>query len=94
MRKLVTLRRVTEILPIEGADFIELALLDGWQCVVKKSEFKAGDIGVYFEIDSFLDHTKPQFAFLAPRAIKWNGKEGARIKSMKLKGNLSQGLLL
>lgn len=94
MRKLVTLRQVTEILPIEGADFIELALLDGWQCVVKKGEFQVGAIGVYFEIDSFLDHTKPQFAFLAPRAIKWNGKEGARIKSMKLKGNLSQGLLL
>lgn len=94
MRKLVTLRQVTEIHPIEGADFIELALLDGWQCVVKKGEFQVGAIGVYFEIDSFLDHTRPQFAFLAPRAIKWNGKEGARIKSMKLKGNLSQGLLL
>ncbi len=94
MRKLATLRRVTEVLPIEGADLIELALIDGWQCVVKKGEFKSGFIGVYFEIDSFLDHTRPEFAFLAPRAIKWDGKEGVRIKSMKLKGQLSQGLLL
>lgn len=94
MRKLATLREVSEIKPIEGADMIELALVDGWQCVVKKGEFCRGAIGVYFEIDSFLDHTRPEFAFLAPRAIKWNGKEGARIKSMKLKGQLSQGLLL
>lgn len=93
-RKLATLREVTEILPIEGADLIELVKIDGWQCVAKKGEFKVGSIGVYFEIDSFLDHTRPEFAFLAPRAIKWDGKEGARIKSMKLKGQLSQGLLL
>jgi len=94
MRKLVTLRRVTEILPIEGADLIELVKIDGWQCIAKKGEFQVGGIGVYFEIDSFLDHTEPQFAFLAPRAVKWNGKEGVRIKTMKMKGQLSQGLLL
>lgn len=94
MRKLVTLREVTEIHPIEGADLIELVKIDGWQCVAKRGEFKVGHVGVYFEIDSFLDHTRPEFAFLAPRAIKWEGKEGVRIKSMKLKGTLSQGLLL
>lgn len=93
-RKLATLRAVTEIIPIEGADNIELARIDGWQCVVKKGEFQVGNVGVYFEIDSFLDHTRPEFAFLAPRAIKWDGKEGARIKTMKLRGALSQGLLL
>ncbi|QBX06573.1 RNA ligase [Burkholderia phage BcepSaruman] len=93
-RKLATFRRVTALEPITGADLIELALIDGWQCVVKKGEFKVGDIGVYFEIDSFLSADDERYAFLEPRFITFEGKRGARIKSMKLKGQLSQGLLL
>lgn len=38
-RKLATIRRVMKTAPIEGADLIELALIDGWQCVVKKDSF-------------------------------------------------------
>jgi RNA ligase (TIGR02306 family) len=93
-RKLVTLRTVSEIRPIAGADLIELALIDGWQCVVKKGEFKAGYPGLYFEIDSFLPSEDERFKFLEPRFIKWDGRVGARIKTMKLRGELSQGLLL
>ena len=53
-RKLATIRIADELLPIEGADAIEVARVDGWKCVVKKGEFKVGDKGIYFEIDSFL----------------------------------------
>lgn len=93
-RKLATVRRVSQLHPIEGADLIELAIVDGWQCVVKKGEFAVGDLGVYFEIDSFLPSIDERYAFLEPKFIKWEGKVGARIKTMKLKGQLSQGLLL
>ncbi|MBB3004394.1 RNA ligase (TIGR02306 family) [Paraburkholderia tropica] len=93
-RKLATIRRVSALRPIEGADMIELAIVDGWQCVVKKGEFAIGDLGVYFEIDSFLPSTDVRYAFLETKFIKWEGKIGARIKTMKLKGQLSQGLLL
>ncbi|ARK42632.1 RNA ligase (ATP) [Burkholderia pseudomallei] len=93
-RKLATVRRVSQLRPIDGADLIELAIVDGWQCVVKKGEFAAGDLGIYFEIDSFLPSTDERYAFLEPKFIKWEGKVGARIKTMKLKGQLSQGLLL
>lgn len=68
--------------------------MDGWQCVVKKGEFTVGDLGVYFEIDSFLPAEDERYAFLEPKFITWEGKRGARIKTMKLKGQLSQGLLL
>lgn len=86
MRQLVKVRTVKELIPIEGADKIELAKVDGWQCVVKKGEFVAGDLGLYFEIDSVLPADDERFAFLEPRKF--------RIKSMKLRGALSQGLLL
>lgn len=93
-RKLVTLRRIDEILPIEGADAIELAKIGGWQAVVKKDEFQEGDICVYFEIDSFVPVDVEPFKFLVKNKITWNGKEGARIKTIKLRGQLSQGLAL
>lgn len=93
-RKLVTVRTVAEIHPIEGADFIEMAVVDGWQCVVKKGEFKVGDKGVYFEIDSFLPAEDERFAFLEKNFITWEGHYGARIRTIRLKKQISQGLLL
>lgn len=92
-RKLVTIREVTEIIPIDGADRIELAMIGGWQCVVKKGEFKVGDFGFYFEIDSFLPVRK-EFEFLGKTRKIHTGEEGYRLKSIRLKGQLSQGLLL
>ena len=85
-RQLVTIRTVNELIPIEGADRIELARVDGWQCVVKKGDFSVGDMGMYFEIDSLLPADDARWAFLEPRKF--------RIKSMKLRGALSQGLLM
>ncbi|TWU40004.1 hypothetical protein Q31b_33200 [Novipirellula aureliae] len=54
MRKLATICTVHEIRPINGADMIELAVVDGWKCVTKKGEFADGDAVIYCEIDSFL----------------------------------------
>lgn len=99
-RKLVTIRRVAEIVPIEGADNIELAKVDGWQCVVKKGECLVDDLVIYFEIDSFIPlhpDVNPHadfFQFLSKNKITWNGKEGARIKTIRLRGQISQGLVL
>ncbi len=95
MRKLVTIRKVTQVLPIENADNIELAKVDGWQCVVKKKEFKPGDLGVYFEIDSFLP-IEERYEFLRKTSYKKlsDGREGFRLKTTRFRGKLSQGLLL
>ena len=98
MRKLVTVRKVKEILPIEGADNIELAKIDGWQCVVKKNELKTDDYCLYFEIDSLLP-VREEFSFLANKGTKkmiHNGTEviGYRLRTIRLRGQLSQGLAL
>lgn len=94
MRKLATIRTINELLPIEGADLIQLAKIDGWQCVVKKSEFEVGDRCVYFEIDSHLP-IRPEFEILRRNSFKRMGeREGFRIKTIKLRGQLSQGLAL
>ena len=99
-RKLATIRKVNEIKPIEGADMIELATVDGWQCVVKKGEFKPGDLGVYFEIDSFLP-LEERYEFLRkssykkiPDQLQGQRAEGFRLRTVKLRGQISQGLIL
>lgn len=93
-RKLASVQRVTEIRPIEGADAIEVARVLGWDVVVKKDEFKVGDLAVYFEIDSFLPRNKA-WEFLEKSSLRKMGdKEGLRLKTIKLRGVLSQGLLL
>ena len=94
-RKLATLRTVTDVKEISGADFIELAIVDGWQCVVRKDDnFKIGSTGLFFEIDSFLPMSDPRFSFLEKEKRFWNGKEGVRLRTKKFKKTLTQGLLL
>lgn len=95
-RRLATVRKIDEVLPIEGADKIEAVRIDGWMCVVSKGEFQAGDLCIYFEIDSFLPvgESHPHFEFLRKRAIKWDGKEGCRIKTIRLRGQISQGIAM
>ena len=84
-RKLAHIETIAEIKPIEGADKIELAYVLGWQCVVKKGEFKVGDKIIYVEVDSVMPE-RPEFEFLRDRKFK--------IKTIKLKGQISMGLIL
>ena len=93
MRKLVTIKKIDNLIPIAKADKIEIAMIGGWSCIVKKGEFKVGDKGLYFEIDSWIPATDDRLAFLgAPKLYK--NREGWRIRTMKMRGVVSQGLLL
>ena len=91
-RKLVTVRKISALTDIPGADLISLSTIDGWQVIVKKTEFTIGDACLFFEIDSFLP-LEPRYEFLK-KTTKFDGKEGYRLKSMKMRSCLSQGLAL
>jgi len=84
-RTLASIQRISEIVPIEGADRIELAKVLGWQVVVKKGQFKPNDLCVYIEIDSIVPD-KPCFEFMRDRKF--------HVKTIKLRGVLSQGLIM
>jgi RNA ligase (TIGR02306 family) len=93
-RKLASIQRIDKVLPIEGADAIEIVMVNAWKVVSKKGEFKEGDLCVYFEIDSFLPMEK-DFEFLRKSSYKKMGDlEGFRLKTIKLRGQVSQGLCL
>lgn len=89
MRKLASVQVVNEIRPIENADAIECAVVLGWTVVVKKGEFKIGDKCVFFEIDSILPNEE-KYSFLDYKE-EYNGY---RLKTVRLRGQLSQGLAL
>lgn len=94
MRKLVSIRTISNIFPIDGADMIEAIQLDGWVCVAKKGEFKIGDFAVYFEIDSFLPLSDERFKFLAKNGFIYNEIMGVKIRTIKLRKQISQGLAM
>ena len=93
-RKLASVVKIVDVQPISGADAIEVATVKGWRVVTKKNEYKVGDLAVYYEIDSFLP-ARPEFEFLRKSSFKRlsNGHEGFRLKTIKLRGQISQGLL-
>lgn len=95
-RKLASIRRISDIQEIPGADMIELAIVDGWKVVVAKNVgHKVGDMVVYCEIDSFLP-IREEFEFLRKSSYKKmvDGTEGFRLKTSKLRGQISNGLIL
>lgn len=94
MRKLASIQKVINVRPIVGADMIEVVDVLGWSVVVKKNEFKVGDLAVYFEVDAFLNANDPRYATFEERFINWNGKRGMRLKTIRLRKQISQGLVL
>ena len=76
-RALAYVAKIGELIPIENADFIEIATIKGWKVIVKKGLHKKGDNVVYFEIDSLL----PKWDIFEPLS-----KTKYRIKTLKMRG--------
>jgi hypothetical protein len=72
IRELAYVVYIDNIEPIEGSDNCEAAVIGGWKVMVRKNTFQPNDLAIYFEIDSKVDTTKPEFAFLEKKhgAIK------------------------
>jgi RNA ligase (TIGR02306 family) len=93
-RQLATIRKIAALEPIEGADAIEVAVVDGWKVVVKKGEFTEGQLAVYFEIDSWMPTELAPFLSKGKEPRAFEGIRGERLRTVKLRGQISQGLLL
>jgi RNA ligase (TIGR02306 family) len=88
--KLAVIEQITELIPIEGADRIELAKIQGWKSVVKKGTYNIGDTIVFVPIDTII-HYKEWNSFL------WSEDKDTdkpvRIKTKKLRNTVSQGVI-
>jgi RNA ligase (TIGR02306 family) len=94
-RKLATICTISEINPIPDADQIEVATIKGWKVVVRKGEYQIGQQVIYCEIDSFIPHEVATFLTKPDRfPSEYQGIKGERLRTVKLRGQVSQGLIL
>ena len=96
-RKLASIQVISEIKPHPNADRLEIARVLGWDVVIAKDEgFKVGEKVVYFEIDSCLPVGVPEYEFLRKNSYKNSPILGEvfRLKTIRLRGVVSQGLIL
>lgn len=84
-RALAHIEKIEWVRPIPNADKIVTYGILGWEVIDQKDKYKVGDKVIYCEIDSVLPD-KPEFEFMS--------KYKFRIKTIKLKGQISQGLIL
>lgn len=86
-RMLCYVTTIDNILPIEGYDRVEQAIVGGWKIIVSKADnFQPGDKCIYFEIDSLVDAQDERFEFLEKRKY--------RIKTQRMCKTISQGLVM
>lgn len=93
-RVMAWVAKVSEIKPIENADQIVAYRVNGWWVVDKINQYKVGDHVVYVSIDSWVPHEIAPFLSKGSEPKEYNGVKGNRVRTIKLRGQVSQGLLL
>lgn len=94
-RQLATIRLISELLVHTNADKLEIAVIGGWRVCVNKGLYKAGEAVIFCEIDSFIPTEVAPFLTKPGKAAKiFEGIYGERLRTMRLRGELSQGLVL
>jgi len=84
--------KIEHIEPCPNADKLDLVKVWGYQCLVRKGDFKLGDLGAYIVPDSNVSAARPEFSFLLDK--NHPDKTDIRIRVKKLRGIVSQGLLI
>lgn len=93
MRKLATIREIQEIRPIPDASAICAYRVDNWLVVDSIGKYAVGEIVVYCEPDSWIPHDLAPFLSKGQEPREYDGIKGERLRTVKLRGQLSQGLL-
>jgi RNA ligase (TIGR02306 family) len=81
--------RINEIKPIEGADNIELGVIGGWNCIIKKDSYKVDDFVVVATTDAVI----PQELSDSMNVTNYLRK-GQRVRTVKLRGVYSECLVI
>lgn len=93
-RQLAYIVKVDDVVKHTNADNLDIVHIKGWQCVAEKDTIKKGDLVVYFEIDSWIPHKLAPYLSKGKPPRNYMGIDGERIKTIKLRGELSQGLVI
>ena len=95
VRKMASIQEVNGVYPIEGADKICQYGINGWRVVDQVGKYKVGDKVIFCEVDSFIPSTIAPFLTKTGHFPKvFNGVEGEKLRTIRLRKALSQGLIL
>lgn len=101
IRKMTSVKTITNLTMIPDSDFIELATVNnGWDVVVKKGSHKINEQVVYFEIDSIIPASDDRFLTIfsqeKPKNYQTNNgfSFGWKLHTKKIRGKISQGLIM
>lgn len=94
MRKMATIRKIDEVRAIPDADKIVAYRVGGWWVVDAVGKYTAGDLVVYVEPDAWIPHALAPFLSKGQEPREYEGIKGERLRTVKLRGVTSQGLLL
>jgi RNA ligase (TIGR02306 family) len=94
MRKLASIKQIAEVRSIPDADKICAYRVDGWWVVDAVGKYQVGDLVVYCEVDSWIPNTIAPFLSKGQEPREFEGVKGERLRTIRLRGQLSQGLLL
>ena len=92
-RKMATIRKIAEIQAIPDADKICAYRVDGWYVVDTVGKYNVGDLVIYAEPDSWIPTEMAPFLSKGKEPRVYNGISGEKLKTVRLRGQISQGLL-
>lgn len=81
--------RIGEIRPIEGADNIELAIVNGWNAITKKGEYQVDDKVVIATTDAVIPQDLSD-----SMGVTGYLRKGQRVRTVKLRGVYSECLIM
>ncbi len=86
---LVEVQRISRVVNHPNADRLDIVSVLGWHCVASKYSLKVGDLVVYFPVDTLLPEAVQQTLQGESKV-----KVGSRIKTVKIRGVFSQGMVV
>lgn len=93
-RPLAYIVKVDDVVKHTNADNLDIVHIKGWQCVAEKDTIKKGDLVIYFEIDSWIPNYIAPYLSKGKPPKNYMGIDGERLRTIKLRGELSQGLVI
>lgn len=93
-RSMSWIAKIDKVEKHPDADSLDICHVGGWRCISKLGEYQEGDLVIYCSIDSWVPHSLAPFLSKGKKPRTYNGVEGEKIRTIKLRGQLSQGLLL
>lgn len=93
-RRMAWVARVEEIFPIPERDRIVQYRIGGWKVIDGIGKYSVGDMVIYVSVDSWVPNTLAPFLSRDKEPRVYEGVPGERLKTIKMGGALSQGLLL